>query len=100
PTRRSSDLGSRGAVGAVLEELGPEAEKPLREALDLPLMRRYAASWLHIRDLDAPPLSPEDHTWIAVDSLAALMHLSGDATERLRSEEHTSELIRLLAEDR
>src|SRR5690606_11416553 len=37
--------GSRGAVGAVLEELGPEAEKPLREALDLPLMRRYAASW-------------------------------------------------------
>ncbi|MEV4100386.1 hypothetical protein AB0J42_08990 [Nonomuraea sp. NPDC049649] len=90
--------GSRGAVGAVLEELGPEAEKPLREALDLPLMRRYAASWLHIRDLDAPPLSPEDHTWIAVDSLAALMHLSGDATERLDTPEPSEDLIRLVAE--
>ncbi|MFD2353451.1 hypothetical protein ACFSTC_35565 [Nonomuraea ferruginea] len=90
--------GRRGAVGAVLEELGPEAESPLREALDLPLMRRYAASWLHIRDLDAPPLSPEDHTWIAVDSLAALMHLSGHAADRLDTPEPREDLIRLVAE--
>jgi hypothetical protein len=90
--------GRRGAVGAVLEELGPEAEEPLREALGIPLMRRYAASWLHIRDLDAPPLSPEDHTWIAVDSLAALMHLSGHAAERLDTPEPAEDLIRLVNE--
>ncbi|GAA2280457.1 hypothetical protein GCM10010149_25680 [Nonomuraea roseoviolacea subsp. roseoviolacea] len=90
--------GQRGAVGAILEELGPEAEKPLREALELPLMRRYAASWLHIRDLDAPALSADDHTWIAVDSLAALMHLSGHAAGRLDPPEPGEDLIRLVGE--
>ncbi|MGN9780132.1 hypothetical protein ACTMTF_01805 [Nonomuraea sp. ZG12] len=90
--------GRRGAVGAILEELGPEAEAPVREALDRPLMRRYAASWLHIRDLDAPTLSPQDHTWIAVDSLAALMHLSGHAAGRLDTPEPGEELIKLIAE--
>ncbi|MFI6497497.1 hypothetical protein [Nonomuraea typhae] len=86
PERAARDLlavavaggaGHRGAVGAILEELGPEAEAPVREALDEPDMWRYAASWLHIRDLDAPALSPGDHTWIAVDSVAALLHISG-----------------------
>jgi hypothetical protein len=90
--------GQRGAVGAILEELGPEAQSPVREALDLPLMRRYAASWLHIRDLDAPTLSPEDHTWIAVDSLAALMHLSKPAAGRLDTPEPGEDLIRLVAQ--
>ncbi|NUW31288.1 hypothetical protein HTZ77_07610 [Nonomuraea sp. SMC257] len=90
--------GQRGAVGAILEELGPEAEKPLREALELPLVRRYAASWLHIRDLDAPALSADDHTWIAVDSLAALMHLSGHAAGRLDPPEPGEDLIRLVGE--
>ncbi|WP_336209084.1 hypothetical protein [Nonomuraea sp. LPB2021202275-12-8] len=90
--------GQRGAVGAILEELGPEAQEPLREALDLPLMRRYAASWLHIRDLEAPTLSSEDHTWIAVDSLAALMHLSGHAAGRLDTPEPGDELIKLIVE--
>lgn len=89
--------GQRGAVGAILEELGPEAEAPVREALDRPLMRRYAASWLHIRDLAAPTLSPDDHTWIAVDSLAALMHLSGPATGRL-DPEPGEDLIRLVGQ--
>jgi hypothetical protein len=70
----------------------------VREALDRPLMRRYAASWLHIRDLDAPTLSPQDHTWIAVDSLAALMHLSGPAADRLDTPEPGEELIKLIAE--
>jgi hypothetical protein len=59
-------------------------------------MRRYAASWLHIRDLEAPPLSPEDHTWIAVDSLAALMHLSGPAAGRLDTPEPGEDLIKLV----
>lgn len=73
----AGDAGHRGAVGAILEELGPEAQAPVRAALGEPSMWRYAASWLHIRDLDAPALSPEDHTWIAVDSVAALLHISG-----------------------
>ncbi|MEV5555875.1 hypothetical protein AB0L44_19660 [Nonomuraea wenchangensis] len=87
--------GQRGAVGAILEELGPEAEAPVREALDEPLLRRYAASWLHIRDLPAPSLGPEDHTWLAVDSLAALLHLSGPAAARLDPPE---DLVKLVAE--
>ncbi|MDF2709614.1 MAG: hypothetical protein K0R62_5266 [Nonomuraea muscovyensis] len=90
--------GQRGAVGAILEELGPEAEAPLREALGLPPTRRYAASWLHIRDLDAPALSAEDHTWLAVDSLAALMHLSGQAAGRLDTPEPGEDLIRLIGD--
>ncbi|MEO3871565.1 hypothetical protein ABGB18_22350 [Nonomuraea sp. B12E4] len=94
----SGTAGQRGAVGAILEELGPEAEAPVRQALDDPLMRRYAASWLHIRDLEAPPLSPEDHTWIAVDSLAALMHLSGSAAGRLDPPEPGEDLIKLVDE--
>lgn len=72
----SGNAGQRGAVGTILEELGPEAESPVRHALDEPLMWRYAASWLHIRDLAAPALSAEDHTWIAIDSLASLLYVS------------------------
>ncbi|WP_043638607.1 hypothetical protein [Nonomuraea candida] len=94
----SGTAGQRGAVGAILEELGPEAEAPVREALGHPLMRRYAASWLHIRDLEAPTLSPEDHTWIAVDHLAALMHLSGPAAGRLDPPEPGEDLIKLVGE--
>jgi hypothetical protein len=94
----SGTAGQRGAVGAILEELGPEAEAPVRQALDHPLTRRYAASWLHIRDLQAPPLSPEDHTWIAVDSLAALMHLSGPAAGRLDPSEPGEDLLKLIAD--
>ncbi|MGW0802979.1 hypothetical protein [Nonomuraea sp. NPDC002799] len=94
----SGTAGQRGAVGAILEELGPEAEAPVREALGHPLMRRYAASWLHIRDLEAPTLSPGDHTWIAVDALAALMHLSGPAAGRLDTPEPGEDLIKLVGE--
>ncbi|MEV4566498.1 hypothetical protein AB0K12_22255 [Nonomuraea sp. NPDC049419] len=94
----SGTAGQRGAVGAIMEELGPEAEAPVRQALDHPLTRRYAASWLHIRDLPAPALSPEDHTWIAVDSLAALMHLSGPAAGRLDPPEPGEDLIKLIGE--
>ncbi|MEU1385569.1 MULTISPECIES: hypothetical protein [unclassified Nonomuraea] len=94
----SGTAGQRGAVGAILEELGPEAEQPVRQALDHPLTRRYAASWLHIRDLEAPPLSPGDHTWIAVDNLAALMHLSGPAAGRLDMPEPGEDLIKLVGE--
>jgi hypothetical protein len=94
----SGTAGRRGAVGAILEELGPEAESPVRQALQHPMTRRYAASWLHIRDLDAPPLSPEDHTWIAVDNLAALMHLSGRAAGRLDTPEPGEDLIKLVGE--
>ncbi|WP_206184490.1 hypothetical protein [Thermoactinospora rubra] len=68
--------GERGVVRTILDELGPEAEPALRAALREPSLWRYAASWLHIRDLDAPPLAPEDHTWLAVDTLAALLYLS------------------------
>ncbi|MET9339792.1 MULTISPECIES: hypothetical protein [unclassified Nonomuraea] len=92
--------GQRGAVGTVLEELGPEAELPVRKALDEPLMWRYAASWLHIRDLPAPPLTPDDHTWIAIDSLAALLYVA-DAPGAMGSFdvlEAGEELVRMVGE--
>ncbi|MBG0829467.1 hypothetical protein HS041_17010 [Planomonospora sp. ID67723] len=78
----SGTAGQRGAVGAILEELGPEAEAPFREALSEPAMWRYAASWLHVRDLPAPALTAADNTWLAVDTLASLIHL-GTAPEEL-----------------
>lgn len=78
----SGTAGRRGAAGTILEELGPEAEAPLREALSEPAMWRYAASWLHIRDLPAPALTPADNTWLAIDSLASLLE-RGDASEAI-----------------
>ncbi|WP_433255502.1 hypothetical protein ACQPYK_14915 [Streptosporangium sp. CA-135522] len=78
----SGTAGQRATVGTILEELGPEAEAPLREALAEPAMWRYAASWLHIRDLPAPALTPADSTWIAIDTLASLIHL-GNAPEAM-----------------
>ncbi|WP_431893223.1 hypothetical protein [Nonomuraea sp. bgisy101] len=96
----SGTAGQRGAVGTILEELGPEAELPVRKALDEPLMWRYAASWLHIRDLAAPPLNPGDHTWIAIDSLAALLYFA-DAPGAMGSFdvlEAGEELVRLVGE--
>ncbi|MFC4059850.1 hypothetical protein ACFOWE_16205 [Planomonospora corallina] len=76
------DAGRRGVVNTILEELGPEAEAPVREALAEPSLWRYAASWLHIRDLPAPALTPADNTWIAVDTLASLIR-RGKAPEGL-----------------
>ncbi|GAA3153568.1 hypothetical protein GCM10010466_50660 [Planomonospora alba] len=81
-TAASGDAGRRGVVNTILEELGPEAEAPVREALAEPCLWRYAASWLHIRDLPAPALTPADNTWIAVDTLASLIH-RGTAPEGL-----------------
>ncbi|GAA3426489.1 hypothetical protein ACWDTT_25605 [Streptosporangium sandarakinum] len=68
----SGTAAQRATVGSILEELGPEAEAPLREALAEPAMWRYAASWLHIRDLPAPALTLADRTWLTVDTLAAM----------------------------
>src|SRR5690606_20820445 len=47
----------------------------VREALDEPMMWRYAAAWLGVRDLDAPALGEGDGAWVAVDTLAALLYL-------------------------
>jgi hypothetical protein len=96
----SGTPGQRGAVGTVLEELGPEAEAPVREALAEPVLWRYAASWLHIRDLPAPPLSAADSTWVAVDTLASLLHITGGAEEMAGFDTLSpgEELERLVAE--
>ncbi|SDR09869.1 hypothetical protein SAMN04489764_3456 [Thermostaphylospora chromogena] len=77
----SGGPGERGAVGTILEELGPEAEAPVREALNQPTVWRYAASWLHVRDLPAPPLSTADGDWITIDTLASLLHMAKGAEE-------------------
>ncbi|GLW12134.1 hypothetical protein Misp01_72620 [Microtetraspora sp. NBRC 13810] len=70
---RAGTPGQRATVSTIMEELGPEAEEPVRQALGEPAMWRYAASWLHVRDLPAPALSAGDSTWVAVDTLASLL---------------------------
>ncbi|GIH68185.1 hypothetical protein [Sphaerimonospora thailandensis] len=71
----SGNAAQRGTAGTILEELGPEAEHAVREALGEPMMWRYAAAWLGVRDLDAPALGEGDGAWVAVDTLAALLYL-------------------------
>ncbi|MEW9527966.1 hypothetical protein [Microbispora sp. NPDC049125] len=71
----SGNAAQRGTAGTVLEELGPEAEQAVREALDEPMMWRYAAAWLGVRDLEAPALGEGDGAWVAVDTLAALLYI-------------------------
>ncbi|MBB4915888.1 hypothetical protein [Streptosporangium saharense] len=96
----SGTAGQRGTVGTILEELGPEAETPLREALQEPSLWRYAASWLHIRDLPAPALAQEDRTWIAVDTLASLAQLgrTAEAIREFDALEPGEDLVRLVEE--
>ncbi|MFF4411776.1 hypothetical protein ACFYY8_04545 [Streptosporangium sp. NPDC001559] len=96
----SGTAGQRGTVGTILEELGPEAEAPLREALQEPSLWRYAASWLHIRDLPAPALAQEDRTWIAVDTLASLAQLgrTAEAIREFDALEPGEDLVRLAEE--
>ncbi|MBE3009313.1 hypothetical protein IL992_08900 [Microbispora sp. NEAU-D428] len=71
----SGNAAQRGTAGTVLEELGPEAAQAVREALDEPMMWRYAAAWLGVRDLEAPALGEGDGAWVAVDTLAALLYI-------------------------
>ncbi|MBO3745494.1 hypothetical protein J5X84_05380 [Streptosporangiaceae bacterium NEAU-GS5] len=77
----SGNAAQRGTAGTVLEELGPEAETAVRESLDEPMMWRYAAAWLGVRDLAAPALSEDDGAWVAVDTLAVLLYI-GSASPR------------------
>ncbi|WP_250214029.1 hypothetical protein [Acrocarpospora catenulata] len=70
----------RGTADTILEELGPEAAPAVREALAEPMMWRYAAAWLGVRDLEAPALGGQDGAWVAVDTLAALLYL-GDRVD-------------------
>lgn len=96
----SGTAGLRGTVGGILEELGPEAEVPLREGLSEPAMWRYAASWLHIRDLPAPALTPADNTWLAVDALASLIQLGNvpEAMCEFDALQPGEDLVRLVEE--
>ncbi|WP_067176294.1 hypothetical protein [Microtetraspora niveoalba] len=71
----SGNAAQRGTAGTILEELGPEAEPAVREALAEPMMWRYAAAWLGVRDLEAPALGEGDGAWVAVDTLAALLYI-------------------------
>jgi hypothetical protein len=98
----SGTAGQRGVIGTVLEELGPEAEDAVREALAEPMMRRHAAVWLGVRDLDAPALSEGDSTWLAVDTLATLLHIADvpAAMDQFEALEAGDELLRLIEEMR
>ena len=96
----SGTAGHRGVIGTILEELGPEAEPAMREALSEPMMWRHAAVWLGVRDLDAPALTDADNVWLAVDTLATLLHL-GDVSEAIGefdALESGGELLRLVDE--
>ncbi|MFC6084939.1 hypothetical protein [Sphaerisporangium aureirubrum] len=94
----SGTAGQRGVIGTVLEEMGPEAEPAMREALAEPAMWRHAAVWLGVRDLDAPALSEEDGTWLAVDTLATLLYIPDvqEAMGEFEALEPGDELLRLI----
>ncbi|MEV7971061.1 hypothetical protein AB0O34_34465 [Sphaerisporangium sp. NPDC088356] len=94
----SGTAGQRGVIGTVLEEMGPEAEPAMREALAEPSMWRHAAVWLGVRDLDAPALSEDDGTWLAVDTLATLLHIpdAHEAMSEFEALEGGDELLRLV----
>lgn len=94
----SGTAGQRGVIGTVLEEMGPEAEPAMREALAEPTMWRHAAVWLGVRDLDAPVLNEDDGTWLAVDTLATLLHLpdAQEAMGEFEALEAGDELLRLV----
>ncbi|MFC4589791.1 hypothetical protein [Sphaerisporangium corydalis] len=94
----SGTAGQRGVIGTVLEEMGPEAEPAMREALAEPTMWRHAAVWLGVRDLDAPALSEDDGTWLAVDTLATLLHIpdAQEAMGEFEALEAGDELLRLV----
>ncbi|GII67018.1 hypothetical protein Skr01_71030 [Sphaerisporangium krabiense] len=94
----SGTPGQRGVIGTVLAEMGPEAEPALREALAEPAMWRHAAVWLAVRDLDAPVLTEEDGTWLAVDTLATLLHIPDvpEAMGEFEALEPGEELLRLV----
>ena len=94
--------GQRGVIGTLLEELGPEAEAAVREALAEPMMRRHAAIWLGVRDLDAPAMTDDDSTWLAVDTLATLLHIDdvAAAMDQFEALEVGEGLLRLIDEMR
>ncbi|RCG32893.1 hypothetical protein DQ384_00025 [Sphaerisporangium album] len=94
----SGTAGQRGVIGTVLAEMGPEAEPALREALAEPAMWRHAAVWLAVRDLEAPVLTEEDGTWLAVDTLATLLHIADvpEAMGEFEELEAGEELLRLV----
>ncbi|MDH2428666.1 hypothetical protein [Sphaerisporangium sp. TRM90804] len=94
----SGTAGQRGVIGTVLEEMGPEAEPAMREALAEPTMWRHAAVWLGVRDLEAPVLTENDGTWLAVDTLATLLHIpdAREAMGEFEALEGGDELVRLI----
>ncbi|GGK97540.1 hypothetical protein Sme01_61130 [Sphaerisporangium melleum] len=94
----SGTPGQRGVIGTVLEEMGPEAEPAVREALAEPAMWRHAAVWLGVRELPAPALTEEDGTWLAVDTLATLLHIpdAREAMGEFEALEAGEELLRLV----
>ncbi|MGW4643973.1 hypothetical protein ACWEN6_36010 [Sphaerisporangium sp. NPDC004334] len=96
----SGTPGQRGVIGTVLEEIGPEAEPAVREALAEPAMWRHAAVWLGVRDLAAPVLNEDDGTWLAVDTLATLLHIpdAQEAMGEFEALEAGEELLRLVDE--
>ncbi|MEZ0071900.1 hypothetical protein [Planotetraspora sp. GP83] len=94
----SGNAAQRGTAGTILEELGPEAEHAVREALVEPMMWRYAAAWLGVRDLDAPALGEGDGAWVAVDTLAALLYIGAPADSAAHFDILGEDLLTLVPE--
>jgi hypothetical protein len=94
----SGTAGQRGVIGTVLEEMGPEAEPAMREALAEPDRRVPPHVGLGVRDLDAPVLTEDDGTWLAVDTLATLLHIpdAQEAMGEFEALEAGDELLRLV----
>ncbi|MFC5182230.1 hypothetical protein [Actinomadura harenae] len=64
---RDGRPGERVLAAAVLDRLGAEAEPQVRDAVDDPTVRPYAARWLTGHGLPAPEPDPD---WLFVDGVA------------------------------
>lgn len=73
---RDGPAGERVLAAAVLDRLGAEAEPAVRDAVDDPTVRPYAARWLTGHGLPAP--EPDPH-WLFVDGVAGRLETTAPA---------------------
>ncbi|MEV4258029.1 hypothetical protein AB0J52_33120, partial [Spirillospora sp. NPDC049652] len=73
---RGGGAGERVIAAAVLDRLGVAAEPPVRDAVEDPDVRPYAARWLTGHGLPAPEPDPD---WLFVDGLAGRLETADPA---------------------
>ena len=74
---RDGHPAQRNIAAVVLQQVGQEAEQLIRDALDVPQTRPYAAVWLNTHGDDKTVPSEADLQWMFVDTLAGMVEAVG-----------------------